>query len=43
VSTDKGVVNLSGRLNSNLEKALAVEVAQNVRGVKSVKSAELVF
>ncbi|WP_296130296.1 BON domain-containing protein [Pseudomonas sp. Ga0074129] len=43
VSTDKGVVSLSGRLNSSVEKALAVEVAQNVRGVKSVKSAELVF
>jgi osmotically-inducible protein OsmY len=43
VSTDKGVVSLSGRLNSSVEKALAVEVAQNVRGVKNVKSAELVF
>lgn len=43
VTTDKGVVSLSGRVNNGVEQALAVEVAQNVRGVKSVKSAELVF
>lgn len=36
VSTKNGVVTLSGKVDSGAEHALAVELAQNVRGVKSV-------
>lgn len=36
VSTKDGVVTLSGKVDSGAEHALAVELAQNVRGVKSV-------
>lgn len=43
VSTDKGIVSLSGKLGSGAEQALAIELAQNVRGVKSVQSKELTF
>lgn len=43
VSTDKGVVSLSGRVSSGSERALAIELTQNVRGVKSVQSRELTF
>lgn len=43
VTTAKGVVNLSGKVNNGAEHDLAVELAQNVRGVKSVQSKELVF
>ncbi|MDR3045332.1 MAG: BON domain-containing protein [Desulfovibrio sp.] len=43
VNTSKGVVTLSGKLSSGAERALAVELAQNVRGVKSVKSKGLTF
>jgi osmotically-inducible protein OsmY len=38
VSTNKGVVTLNGTLGSGAERALAVELAQNVRGVTSVQS-----
>lgn len=38
VSTSKGVVTLSGKVDSGAERALAIELAQNVRGVKSVQS-----
>lgn len=38
VSTSKGIVTLSGMVNSGAERALAIELAQNVRGVKSVQS-----
>lgn len=41
VSTSKGVVTLSGQMGSGAERALAIELAQNVRGVKSVQSSEL--
>jgi osmotically-inducible protein OsmY len=41
VSTDSGIVTLSGKVNSGAERALAVELAQNVRGVKSVDSKSL--
>lgn len=41
VSTRKGVVMLSGKVDSGAERALAVELARNVRGVKSVQSAGL--
>lgn len=43
VSTDKGIVTLSGTVGDGAEQALAVELAQNVRGVKSVQAKELVF
>ena len=36
VSTKDGVVTLSGKVDSGAERALAVELAQNIRGVKSV-------
>lgn len=38
VSTNSGVVTLTGRVKSGAERALAIELAQNVRGVKSVQS-----
>ena len=41
VNTDKGVVALSGKMDSGAERALAIELAQNVRGVKSVNSKAL--
>lgn len=36
VSTKSGAVTLSGMVNSGAERALAIELANNVRGVKSV-------
>lgn len=41
VSTAEGVVTLSGKLASEVERALAIEFAQNVRGVKRVVATEL--
>jgi hyperosmotically inducible protein len=41
VNTDKGIVTLSGKVDSGAERALAIELAQNVRGVKSVSSKTL--
>lgn len=41
VNTDKGIVALSGEVNNGAERALAIELAQNVRGVKSVNSKAL--
>ena len=43
VSTDGGIVTLSGKVDSGAERALAIELAQNVRGVKSVQSKALTF
>jgi hyperosmotically inducible protein len=43
VSTNKGIVTLSGKVDSGAERALAIELAQNVRGVKSVQSKGLVI
>lgn len=43
VTTSKGIVSLSGRVSNGAEHALAIELAQNVRGVKSVQSNGLVF
>lgn len=43
VSTNKGIVTLSGKVSSGAEQALAVEIAQNVRGVKSVQAKSLSF
>lgn len=41
VETDKGVVTLTGQVDSSAEKDLAIELADNVRGVKSVKATGL--
>ncbi len=41
VNTTGGVVTLKGKLDSGVERALAIELAQNIRGVKSVQSTEL--
>lgn len=41
VSTAKGVVTLKGNVDSGAEQALAVELAQNIKGVKSVLSTGL--
>jgi osmotically-inducible protein OsmY len=38
VNTNKGIVTLTGKVDSGAERALAIELAQNVRGVKSVQS-----
>jgi osmotically-inducible protein OsmY len=43
VSTSSGVVTLSGKLESGAERALAIELAQNVRGVKSVQAKNLLL
>lgn len=43
VSTENGVVTLSGKVSSGAERDLAVELAQNVRGVKSVDAKGLTF
>jgi hyperosmotically inducible protein len=43
VSTNAGVVSLTGTLSSGAEQALAIELADNVRGVKSVNSQALSF
>ena len=43
VNTDKGIVTLSGKVDSGIEQALAIELAQNIRGVKSVSSKQLIF
>jgi osmotically-inducible protein OsmY len=41
VSTSHGIVTLSGKVSSGAERALAVELAKNVRGVKSVNAKDL--
>lgn len=38
VDTKGGIVTLNGMVDSGAERALAIELAQNVRGVKSVQS-----
>lgn len=43
VSTEKGIVTLSGKVDDGAEQALAIELAQNVRGVKSVQAKQLLF
>lgn len=43
VNTNQGVVTLNGKLKSGAERALAVELAQNVRGVRSVEAKGLRF
>lgn len=43
VSTNNGIVTLTGKVASGSEQSLAVETAQNIRGVKSVTSKALTF
>lgn len=43
VNTAKGIVTLKGKLKNDAEHALAVELAQNIRGVKGIESNELRF
>jgi hyperosmotically inducible protein len=43
VSTSAGIVTLKGKISSGSERELAVELAENTRGVKSVNAKELVF
>lgn len=38
VSTESGIVTLTGEVDSSAERALAIEYANNIRGVKSVNS-----
>lgn len=42
VNTKAGVVTLTGKLTNGAERALAVELAENVRGVKSVNDKGLI-
>jgi osmotically-inducible protein OsmY len=43
VNTLNGVVTLKGKLDSGAERALAIELVQNLRGVKSVNAKDLSF
>lgn len=43
VSTLSGIVSLSGKVDSEAHRAMAIELAGNVRGVKSVDSTALVL
>jgi osmotically-inducible protein OsmY len=43
VTTVAGVVTLKGKLDSGAERALAIELAQNVKGVKSVNAKDVTF
>lgn len=42
VTTDAGIVTLNGKVDSGAERALAIELAKNIRGVKSVNSKGLI-
>ena len=42
VTTSGGIVTLSGKVDSGAERALAIELAKNIRGVKSVNSKGLI-
>jgi hyperosmotically inducible periplasmic protein len=43
VTTSQGVVTLSGKVDSGAERALAIELAKNIRGVHSVESEGLII
>jgi osmotically-inducible protein OsmY len=41
VSTDQGIVTLTGKVDSDIERLQAIELAGNIRGVKSVNATGL--
>lgn len=41
VSTDQGIVTLTGKVDSDSERLQAIELAGNIRGVKSVNATGL--
>lgn len=43
VNTNNGIVTLAGKVDRGAMQALAIELAQNIRGVKSVSSKQLMF
>lgn len=43
VATEKGIVTLKGKVDSGAERALAIELAENVRGVKGLDAKGLIF
>ena len=43
VTTKQGVVTLDGRVGSGAERALAIDLTKNVKGVKAVDSKALTF
>lgn len=43
VSTEAGIVTLNGTVSSGAERDLAIELAQNIRGVNSVNATALTF
>jgi osmotically-inducible protein OsmY len=43
VNTNNGEVTLSGKVDSGAQQALAVELAENIRGVKRVDASQLVY
>jgi osmotically-inducible protein OsmY len=43
VTTNQGIVTLSGKVDSGAERELAVEMAKNIRGVRSVESKGLII
>jgi len=43
VSTNAGVVTLTGKMENGAQRALAIELARNVKGVKSVNSSALII
>ncbi|HSM28138.1 MAG TPA: BON domain-containing protein [Thioalkalivibrio sp.] len=43
VTTDDGVVELSGTVDSEAERELAIELTEQLRGVKSVEASGLTF
>jgi osmotically-inducible protein OsmY len=43
VTTSAGVVSLTGKVDSGVERALAIELAKNIRGVRSVTASGLVI
>jgi hyperosmotically inducible periplasmic protein len=43
VTTDDGVVTLSGKVDSEAERELAIELAEQLRGVTRVDASDLTF
>lgn len=42
VNTENGIVSLSGATDNGSERALAIQLAENIKGVKSVNSSKLI-